>query len=77
MPIYEYNCKDCNENFEKIVLNNSAKVICPKCGSENLNKKYSVFGFKSAGGDGESKFISSSAGGCSGCRLTSCSTCGK
>lgn len=77
MPIYEYYCKNCKENFEKLILNNSTKINCPKCGSEEIIKKFSVFGFKSKGEIGESKFVSSSASACSGCRLTNCSTCGK
>jgi putative FmdB family regulatory protein len=33
MPVYEYICDDCNERYERIVLNQSAPVTCPKCAS--------------------------------------------
>ncbi|WP_458778468.1 FmdB family zinc ribbon protein [Desulforhopalus sp. 52FAK] len=44
MPIYEYKCNDCNEVFE--ILSTSAKdnkkVVCTKCGSENVTKLISA-----------------------------------
>jgi putative FmdB family regulatory protein len=29
MPIYEYICEDCNERFEKIVINKQQEISCP------------------------------------------------
>jgi len=29
MPIYEYICEDCQEHFEKIVINKQQKISCP------------------------------------------------
>jgi len=46
MPIYEYECQDCHEEFEKLVFS-SAKaddVECPKCHSRNVRRKISLFG---------------------------------
>jgi len=44
MPIYEYKCNDCDEEFE--LLNTSSKddtkVVCTKCGSENVKKLISA-----------------------------------
>ncbi len=31
MPIYEYICEDCQTHFEKIVLNKTQEIACPKC----------------------------------------------
>jgi putative FmdB family regulatory protein len=76
MPIYEYDCKKCKESFEKLVMSSTAQVVCPKCGSEEIKKKYSVFGFKMKGDGGGSKFVSSSGSGCSGCSASSCTGCG-
>lgn len=37
MPIYDYQCKDCGNTFDKLVMS-STVVTCPKCGSGNLEK---------------------------------------
>lgn len=46
MPIYEYQCLKCNNVFEKIVLTNDPKVICPKCESNAIEKLLSSYQFK-------------------------------
>ena len=43
MPIYEYKCTKCEEDFEKLVFG-SRKVTCPKCNSSEIKKKMSIFG---------------------------------
>ncbi|RMF96894.1 MAG: zinc ribbon domain-containing protein [Candidatus Schekmanbacteria bacterium] len=72
MPVYEYECQDCKEEFEYLLLSKDSKIHCPKCNGEHIIKKMSLCGF--ASGD---KFTSSSPGGsaCSGCTSTNCSTC--
>lgn len=42
MPIYEYHCKNCNKEFE-LLVRNSIKPECPKCGNRKLSKKMSAF----------------------------------
>ena len=42
MPIYEYHCQSCNKEFE-LLVRNSTKPECPKCGSRKLSKKMSAF----------------------------------
>ena len=42
MPIFEYTCAGCPENFEKLVFGGQ-EVNCPKCSSKNVKKKFSVF----------------------------------
>lgn len=42
MPIFEYKCKKCNNKFEKLVFNKE-KIKCPECGSDSLQKLFSVF----------------------------------
>lgn len=46
MPIYEYYCKDCGDDFERFVRSMFSKdtITCPECGSEHVNKAFSVFG---------------------------------
>ncbi len=43
MPIYEFKCKKCGNEFEKFVLSYSQikDVKCPKCGGE-VEKKVSA-----------------------------------
>jgi len=42
MPIYEYICQQCRHPFEKLVLG-ATEVVCPKCGSQTLDKQFSTF----------------------------------
>ena len=42
MPIFEYICKECKQEFEAIVQG-SAIVACPACKSRRLEKQLSVF----------------------------------
>ncbi len=50
MPVYEYNCRDCRESFEKLVrIVGAQQIVCPHCGSSNTLKKLSIFATKSAG----------------------------
>jgi len=60
MPIYEYKCNACGEEFEKLVFSSSASndVKCEKCGSDEVERKVSTV---SSFGGGSS---SSSFGGC-------------
>lgn len=66
MPIYEYICNDCDEQFEKFVrsMTASATVKCPHCGGTHVKKGWSVFG---TGGSGASLagLAPSAASGCS------------
>jgi putative FmdB family regulatory protein len=78
MPIYEYECCQCCESFERLVFRSDEAVNCPKCESANVRRKMSVFGFKSSGGDDRgaaSSRMGSGGSSCSGCAGGSCSTC--
>ncbi|MBC8246403.1 MAG: zinc ribbon domain-containing protein, partial [Deltaproteobacteria bacterium] len=46
MPIYEYHCEKCNEDFEYIVFGKE-KPCCPSCNSKKVCKQMSVCGFLS------------------------------
>ena len=44
MPIFEYRCKECGNEFEELVTGDREKVIaCPDCG-KNTEKLMSVIG---------------------------------
>lgn len=70
MPIYEYACNECREEFEKLVFSGTV-VLCPKCSSGNIRKKMSTFGM----GGTEKPSAGPAASGCSSCSGGSCSTC--
>ena len=42
MPIFEYRCSACGDEFEHLVLNSSPVPGCPLCGSENIEKMMST-----------------------------------
>ncbi|HPN31340.1 MAG TPA: zinc ribbon domain-containing protein [bacterium] len=52
MPIFEYKCEICGNDFE-CLINGNEIAVCDKCGSDRLKKKFSVFGIGSSalGGD--------------------------
>ena len=66
MPIYEYACNKCGEEFEKLVFGDQ-KVTCVKCKSKDIRKKFSVFGM--------SGVENPTSSGCSSCSSGSCSSC--
>jgi len=72
MPIYEYKCQKCGTEFEKLIRRSGQAVSCPQCGSEELSKLPSLFGFAS-GGNFESSVPS--GGSCSSCGTHNCGDC--
>ena len=57
MPVYEYRCRDCNEEFEKLVRfgSDGSEIECPRCHSKHVEKKLSLFSSRS-GGRGAASF---------------------
>ena len=78
MPIYEFKCEKCGNEFEEIVFGNDCPP-CPECESEKTGKLMSCCRFKSGGGGdslGQASSASSGGSSCAGCSGGSCSTCG-
>ena len=50
MPIYEYTCEACKNQFEHLAksMTQSEKAKCPKCGSKRTSRAMSVFAVASA-----------------------------
>ena len=49
MPIFEYQCQDCQVGFEVLLKNRqSPRPSCPRCGSKNVKKQLSGFSVGSA-----------------------------
>ncbi|HPC46550.1 MAG TPA: zinc ribbon domain-containing protein [Deltaproteobacteria bacterium] len=62
MPIYEYKCKKCGQEFEALVpMRATEPPRCPACGNNHVTKKISM--------------IASGTSGCASCSSTSCSSC--
>lgn len=74
MPIYEFICANCSNEFEEIcsVEISLKKIECPKCLKKNAKKKVSGFAFKSSG---KSSASLDSGSGCSSCSTHNCSSC--
>ncbi|RUM92059.1 MAG: zinc ribbon domain-containing protein [Thermodesulfatator sp.] len=71
MPIYEFICNKCKKNFEDFVLSSQKikEVKCPSCGSDDIQKQFSMFSCRSSSSlGGFSSGMSSPAtpGGCGG-----------
>ena len=75
MPIYEYHCEDCDQDFECLVIG-SETPECTCCNSRNINRLMSACGFVSKGSGGETVSSTAGAYSCGGCAATSCASCG-
>jgi putative FmdB family regulatory protein len=49
MPIYEYQCRQCGNEFELLVLKGSPTPACTSCQSEDIEQLLSGFGIASEG----------------------------
>ncbi len=74
MPIYEFLCNKCDNEFEELVFS-STKVECPECGSKKVKRLVSSFAF---GGEGIKSSAAHDGGDCNSCGLSgsACKTCG-
>ncbi|MBI3058623.1 MAG: zinc ribbon domain-containing protein [Deltaproteobacteria bacterium] len=68
MPIYEYRCSHCENNFEELVLSSREAVACPACASRKVERQLSVF---SSPGDRPGPAMAR-GGGCGGCTPGGC-----
>ena len=42
MPIYEYHCPPCDHTFETLIRGTGDVAHCPKCGTIDVSKQFSV-----------------------------------
>lgn len=59
MPLFEYDCRKCGHQFEALIVG-MRKPACPKCKSDDLEKRVSPVGFAGAGAWSAGR----SSGGC-------------
>jgi len=66
MPIYEYRCQECGEEFEKLVRSSTDadKVECPRCHQVHVKRLLSLFGLGGGSLSGESSFASAADSSC-------------
>lgn len=64
MPIYEYQCEECQERFDKLIRSSDAsqEIVCPKCGSHKVRRLLSLFGLGKSGQKAGSVAPASSCG---------------
>ncbi|MEN6331030.1 MAG: zinc ribbon domain-containing protein [Smithella sp.] len=80
MPIYEYRCDKCKNEFEVVTISMSEKVkaVCPKCKSRKISKMMSSFGlgkYASSSSGGYDNAGASGGSGCASCTSPDCSSC--
>lgn len=63
MPIYEYGCRECGSEFEKLV-SGKTEVVCPSCASARVMRRLSLVGVRTGGSAESGPAIS--GGGCCG-----------
>jgi len=66
MPIYEYSCRECDSQFEKLVPSHATAVACPSCAGERVIRRISLVGVKVAGRSGDAPAMAAGGGGCCG-----------
>ncbi len=74
MPIYEYVCQDCENEFEVIRPMSQADVpmACASCGGKHTKRQLSLFYAESGG----RAVAGTSAPACGSCAGGSCASCG-
>lgn len=74
MPIYEYRCIKCNNEFECLVFASDDSISCPDCKDEKVERLMSACNFKSSGSFPSSTGSAGSTA-CGSCASKNCSTC--
>jgi putative FmdB family regulatory protein len=74
MPLYEYVCDDCNEQFDALrsIADADVPIACPQCEGERTHRAISLF--SAIGSEGVIAGAGSSCGSCT--PSSSCATCG-
>lgn len=81
MPIFEYACNECGNEFEELVFDRDECPPCPKCSSAKTGKLMSAVRSRVGGGapdmgEADSGPAPAAPSGCAGCSGGDCSSCG-
>jgi putative FmdB family regulatory protein len=49
MPIYEYRCSECHEEFEELTSMGGTAMTCRSCGSSRVTRLLSAFAVATSG----------------------------
>lgn len=65
MPIYEFQCRECGAEFEKLILKAADResLQCPACASGKLEEVFSGFASPSGSGAARASSCAPSGGG--------------
>ena len=76
MPIYEYVCLKCRQEFEVIrpMSQKDASIPCEKCGSKTVKRKLALVNAHNGGSS--VPVASGGGGGCGSCSGGDCGHCG-
>lgn len=81
MPSYDYRCKGCESNVTlERSMSDESTPVCTECGSEDMNRIWSVSFLIGGGstpdvGQGSKPSGAPRKSGCGSCSTHSCSTC--
>jgi putative FmdB family regulatory protein len=77
MPIYEFKCEDCDEEFEALVFRSDETVPCPGCKGDHIKRLLSACAYKTGSGSSDGAYSAPSTGssGCAGCTSSNCASC--
>jgi len=79
MPLHEFVCVDCGQEFEELILKEDETVTCPGCRGSNAQKLISACKFRTGGpvvqGSPSANAVTSRGSGCGGCAGGNCSSC--
>jgi putative FmdB family regulatory protein len=66
MPIYEFKCDSCGNQFEKLVrrAGETDGLSCPSCGEQHLSQQYSTFAAHANGSPGRGEMPACPGGMC-------------
>jgi len=52
MPIFEYRCEECGDQFEVFLKRSDERILCRSCKSKDVTRLFSAFAARSASGGG-------------------------
>ena len=72
MPIYEYVCVDCKNQFEvmRTMKDADEPIACLHCSGNHTSRMLSLFNAQSGG-----RVVAGGNSGCATCSSSACSTC--
>jgi putative FmdB family regulatory protein len=74
MPLYEYVCLDCRNQFDALrpIIEADATIFCAACNSDHTSRMISLFNARS----GNKLIAGGNTNACTSCKSHACSTCG-